>query len=101
MVEVTQSARDAADADSGMSGPDVERAGFLWANLPTGRKWTSLATHEKALVCHAVAAAEQRGAERQIELDALIAEKDADSDWSDGIPRGLGIAEEIRKQTKG
>lgn len=48
------------DADSGMSGKEVERAELLWANLPTGRKWTSLATHEKALVCHIIAAAEHR-----------------------------------------
>lgn len=38
--------------DSGMSGDAVERAEQLWANLPTGRKWNSLQTHEKALVCH-------------------------------------------------
>jgi hypothetical protein len=27
----------------------VERAEWFWTNLPTGRKWTGLATHEKAL----------------------------------------------------
>lgn len=41
--------------DSGMSGEAVDRAELLWANLPTGRKWTSLQTHEKALVCHTLA----------------------------------------------
>ena len=46
----------AIEADSGMSGEAVERAERTWANLPTGCKWTSLATHEKALVCHTLAA---------------------------------------------
>jgi hypothetical protein len=41
--------------DSGMSGDAVTRAEWAWANLPTGRKWTSLATYEKALVCHTFA----------------------------------------------
>lgn len=39
--------------DSGMDRDTVAKAEWLWANLPVGpRKWTSLATHEKALVCH-------------------------------------------------
>jgi hypothetical protein len=42
--------------DSGMSGEAVERAEWAWANLPVGpRKWTSLTTAEKALVCHVIA----------------------------------------------
>jgi hypothetical protein len=45
-----------AVVDSGMDGDTVERAEWLWVNLPTNKKWTSLATHEKALVCHTVAA---------------------------------------------
>jgi hypothetical protein len=43
------------EVDSGMSGDAVERAEWFWTNLPTGRKWTGLATHEKALVCHQIA----------------------------------------------
>ena len=38
-----------------MSSDAVERAEWFWANLPTGRKWAGLATHEKALVCHQIA----------------------------------------------
>lgn len=45
----------AQEVDSGMSGDAVERAEWFWTNLPTGRKWTGLATHEKALVCHQIA----------------------------------------------
>lgn len=41
--------------DSGMSGDAVKDAEWLWVNLPTRIKWTSLETHEKALVCHTVA----------------------------------------------
>ncbi len=54
LAELTRTPAPAqpADVDSGMSGPQVERAEVLWANLPTGREWTSLATHEKALACH-------------------------------------------------
>jgi hypothetical protein len=44
------------DADSGMSGDAVAQAEMVWANLPTRNlPWTSLATHEKALVCHTLA----------------------------------------------
>lgn len=45
------SAHDVA-VDSGMDGESIAGAEAFWANLPTGRKWTSLKTHEKALVCH-------------------------------------------------
>jgi len=38
--------------DSGMDGKSIAGAEAFWAGLPTGRKWTSLKTHEKALVCH-------------------------------------------------
>ena len=43
------------DADSGFDGDSVARAEMAWANLPAVRKWTSLATHEKALVVHTFA----------------------------------------------
>lgn len=46
--------------DSGMNGEAVERAEWFWASLPTGRKWTSLATHEKAHTCEATMAAWKR-----------------------------------------
>ena len=46
-----------ASVDSGMDGASVEAAELFWANLPTRRKWASLATHEKALVCHTLARA--------------------------------------------
>jgi len=38
--------------DSGMDGESIAGAEAFWAGLPTGRKWTSLKTYEKALVCH-------------------------------------------------
>ena len=44
-----------AAVDSGMNGEAVQQAEWFWANLPTGRKWAGLATHEKALVCHQIA----------------------------------------------
>jgi hypothetical protein len=40
--------------DSGMSGDAVAEAEAFWANLPA-KPWTSLSTHEKALVCHQIA----------------------------------------------
>ena len=43
--------------DSGFDGESVVRAELFWANLPTRRKWTVLATHEKALVVHTIARA--------------------------------------------
>ena len=45
----------AEEADSGFDGDSVARAEWAWANLPTGTKWTSLATHEKALAVHTFA----------------------------------------------
>lgn len=44
-----------ADVDGGFDGASVEAAETLWACLPQVRKWTSLATHEKALVIHTLA----------------------------------------------
>ena len=61
--------------DSGMDAASVERAEWLWANLPTGpRKWTSLATHEKALVCHTVARLTANGSQPDRVVDALRAD---------------------------
>lgn len=40
--------------DSGMDGETVSQVELLWANLPSCKLWSSLATHEKALVCHQV-----------------------------------------------
>lgn len=44
-----------ANVDGGFDGASVEAAETLWACLPQVRKWTSLATHEKALVIHTLA----------------------------------------------
>lgn len=44
-----------APVDGGFDGASVEAAETLWACLPHVRKWTSLATHEKALVIHTFA----------------------------------------------
>ncbi|WP_155262968.1 hypothetical protein [Sphingomonas segetis] len=56
---MTERSEDALKpCDSGMSGETVARAEMVWTNLPTRVPWTSLATHEKALVCHTVAALE-------------------------------------------
>lgn len=41
--------------DSGMDAKTVATAEWLWTNLPVGpRKWGTLPTHEKALICHTV-----------------------------------------------
>lgn len=42
------------EIDSGMSGDAVTRAEWVWVNLPTRHSWSSLNTHEKALVCHVI-----------------------------------------------
>lgn len=56
-----------------MSGEAAERAEWLWAQLPTMRKWTSLPTHEKALVCHLVAALSTEGVkEAKVTTDTLL-----------------------------
>lgn len=62
------------DADSGMSGEAVEQAEWFWNNLPTGnRKWTSLQTFEKALVCHTLAAWNTRTeTQSQATIDELV-----------------------------
>lgn len=64
-----------APVDSGMDAEAVEQAELLWAQLPVNRKWTSIPTHEKALVCHLLSTyrteAEARG--RREALEALRA----------------------------
>lgn len=50
-----QAERGEVVVDSGFSAENLSVAEWLWTNLPTGnRKWHSLPTHEKALVCHMV-----------------------------------------------
>lgn len=71
----------AQEVDSGMSGDAVERAEWFWTNLPTGRKWTGLATHEKALVCHQIARITPSPAAQdglvEAEIDRRVAEERA------------------------
>lgn len=74
--------------DSGMNGEAVQQAEWFWANLPTGRKWAGLATHEKALVCHQIARiANQPPAQSAItpEWCLNMAKKEGDSDIGAGL----------------
>jgi hypothetical protein len=64
--------------DSGMSSDAVVRAELLWANLPTGKPWTSLSTAEKALVCHTLARLEARPTSTDPEVAALVERLEAD-----------------------
>ena len=83
VVEVT--------VDSGMDAEAVEQAELLWAQLPVIRKWTSIPTHEKALVCHLLSTyrteAEARGRREALEevrkavWDRLYP-KNPESDWT-------------------
>ena len=60
--------------DSGMDGDAIEQAELLWANLPTGREWASLATHEKALVCHAI---NRLRIAREVDVERVVALEEA------------------------
>lgn len=70
VVEVT--------VDSGMDAEAVEQAELFWAQLPVNRKWISIPTHEKALVCHLLSTyrteAEARGRREALECAQYIAE---------------------------
>lgn len=76
VVEVT--------VDSGMDAEAVEQAELFWAQLPVNRKWISIPTHEKALVCHLLSTyrteAEARG--RREALDEAL---NVVSDYADGF----------------
>lgn len=76
--------------DGGMDGETVAAAEWAWANLPVGpRKWTSLATHEKALVCHVVEALKQPSNSQSGYLTAYVSlggntvsiDHETDADW--------------------
>lgn len=64
-----------APVDGGFDGASVEAAETLWACLPHVRKWTSLATHEKALVIHTFARLSTQSA-MQARIEELEAEND-------------------------
>lgn len=52
MTQSNDTPADELAVDSGMDAQSILGAEAFWANLPTGRKWASLKTYEKALVCH-------------------------------------------------
>lgn len=71
-----------APVDGGFDGASVEAAETLWACLPHVRKWTSLATHEKALVIHTFARLSTQSAmEARIEKLEAVLQPFAD-DWN-------------------
>lgn len=83
VVEVT--------VDSGMDAEAVEQAELLWAQLPVNRKWISIPTHEKALVCHLLSTyrteAEARGRREALEearknIRDRLYPKNPESDWT-------------------
>lgn len=82
VVEVT--------VDGGMDAEAVEQAELLWAQLPVIRKWTSIPTHEKALVCHLLSTyrteAEARGRREALENAIEIATQQGDDEWSGSNP---------------
>lgn len=82
--------------DSGMSGKTIERAEWLWANLPTGRKWTALQTHEKALVCHTLALIEAETREKAAKVAAKWGEAYAQYGKADGEDAADDICDAIR-----
>jgi len=69
-----------APVDGGFDVASVEAAETLWACLPHGRKWTSLATHEKALVIHTFARLSTQSAKqaRIEELEAALTRAESD-----------------------
>lgn len=74
--------------DSGMSGDAVAEAEMFWANLPTRNlAWTSLHTHEKALVCHTIARLRAAKIERLItelkEVREAVQPLIDKADWAD------------------
>lgn len=80
VVEVT--------VDGGMDAEAVEQAELLWAQLPVNRKWISIPTHEKALVCHLLSTyhteAEARGRRAALEK--------TDDEWREIIRKVFAAA---------
>lgn len=80
-----------APVDGGFDGASVEAAETLWACLPHVRKWTSLATHEKALVIHTFARLSTQSA-MQARIEELEADLSGLLKWADNVCRARGIA---------
>lgn len=80
-----------ADVDGGFGGASVEAAETLWACLPQVRKWTSLATHEKALVIHTLARHRTNTTTELVEALRLalrvIDDDPAIDDWDEAVER--------------
>lgn len=74
MVEVT---------DSGFTPENIADAEWLWTNLPTfPRNWSTLPTHEKALIVHT--AIRHREAAAKAERDRIVAwlrDQDGHGEW--------------------
>lgn len=72
MVEVT---------DSGFTPENIADAEWLWINLPTfPRNWSSLPTHEKALIVHTAA---------RLRIEAAKAERDRIVAWLRNLPNEM------------
>lgn len=68
-------------------GKSVEQAKWLWVNLPTERRWTSLAPSEQALVCHClVVLAASRG---QGEDGLTDEQREEGAAWKRGYSDGI------------
>lgn len=63
----------ALDVDGGFGAERLEKVETLWANLPTARAWTSLGTHEKALVVHQLGALIDENARLRETLESIEA----------------------------
>ena len=77
-VTATQADREAAD--SGFTPENIADAEWLWTNVVVDhRKFHTLPTHHKALLCHTAQrfrlAAEERGARMALEAAAILAQK--------------------------
>lgn len=73
MVEVT---------DSGFAPENIADAEWLWTNLPTfPRNWSTLPTHEKALIIHT--AIRYRETAAKAERDRIVAWLRADADQTE------------------
>ena len=85
------------EADSGFTPENIADAEWLWTNVVVDhRKFHTLPTHHKALLCHTAQrfrlAAEERGARMALEAAAKVA-ADAHGCWTDaGSPLGLATA---------
>jgi hypothetical protein len=81
--------------DSGMNGDAVAMAEMVWTNLPTRVPWTSLATHEKALVCHTLARLTRPTDPGEDKVEAVADIIEECGEWCGGRSDALALARTI------